>query len=162
MSERDWRIELPGYGVLEARHDGSGLCFTGERGGERVLGAHPLLEGEGSLVWAIGPSRRTALFGYTRDDRLHHFDVGSVSLTPVPLVERLRRVEELSIVVTDALYLAITENGIVAIEDGGRERWRIAETTYGWRFVGAQDDTLWLTDADGNLIGIDPADGDEV
>jgi len=147
-----------------------GLGFRSVNAAEEHLRA---LQRKGVIELVPGTSRGIRLKDFLREqlglpligrvaaEALYHFDPQRVSLTPVPLVERLRRVEELGIVAVDSLFLAITENGILAVDEAGRELWRISETTYGWRFVGSQDGALWLTDVGGDLIGIDPATGEE-
>lgn len=160
------RIELPDVGRLEIR-DGDAvaaeLVFLPLEGPPRSLGAHPLLRREdGPLAFAVAESGDRILAGRRRAEALHWFDASHGRLRIVPTAERLRGSEELCIEAAGDLFVALTENGVLGVDAEGRERWRIARVSYGWRFVGRSGARVFLTDADGNLLAFDAESGEEI
>jgi hypothetical protein len=79
----------------------------------------------------------------------------------VPLGERLCGSETLALHFVDDVFVALFENGVIAIEPCGRERWRIGQVTYGWRLLSSDEGVLWLADAHDNVLAIDRATGEE-
>lgn len=160
-TDADWEIALPGHGVLQAWRDDAQLAFVSAAGRCTTFGDHPLLHVAKPPVHARHVARGSVLVGHIRCDRLYYFDAVRVALGPIVMVERIPLSEELRIVCAGSLFLALTENGVLAIDLAGRERWRIDQITHGWRFVGAENGHLYLADTNDNLLTFDPATGEE-
>jgi hypothetical protein len=110
---------------------------------------------------ATAPDGRHVLSGALDADHLELIDIEAGDTRHVPLGERLFGSETLALHCTQGLFVALTENGVVAVEPSGRERWRISETTYGWRLVASDVGLLWIADVHGNVFAIDAVSGEE-
>jgi len=163
-AKTDQRIELGGHGCLEVRSAAGDVVFVSGGGEELRFEAHPLASSEpggGTLRFAIGGTGDRVLLGLHKGRVLHLFDVRERRFSLIPTGERLPRAEEMELVAAGDLFIVVTEKGISALSGDGNERWRIDQTTYGWRFVGEEDGRVWLSDAGGNLIGFDRVTGAE-
>ena len=60
------------------------------------------------------------------------------------------------------LFVVLTENGVLAIEPCGRERWRIERVSYAWHFALYEGGSVFLTDAAGNVLAFDAMSGEEI
>lgn len=114
-----------------------------------------------AVLQVSAPDGQIVLTGARDADELHLLDVAGRRMRFVPLGERLGGSETLSLHFVEGLFIALTENGIVAIEPDGRERWRIDGTTYGWRLLSFDEGVLWLSDLPGNIFPVDPWTGEE-
>ncbi len=162
MSEPCELIALPSRGRLELLADEGEVVFITQTGQVHRYHEHPLLREPGRLCWVLNSRVDAVLVGRRRSDRLHLFDLERCAFKAIPIGERLPRVEQLELVAVGSLFLALMESGIIALDRGGCELWRIAQTTYDWCFVGDAEGRLWFTDANGNLLAFDPATGGEV
>jgi hypothetical protein len=163
--QADQRIELANGAALELRFSEAEVVLVSAAGEQRRQAGHPLLgesrDGAGAPRTLLLEGRAAGLIGYLDADRIHFFDAEAGTLHAIPTVDRLPGTRELRLVATPTLMLVMTENGVVAIDHDGSERWRIDQVTYRWRFVGESEGVLWLSDTNDNLIGIDPATGEE-
>jgi len=155
------RVELPGRGRLELRVDERRLLFVPKRGEPRGFDAAPICDEPGGLARAVASDGRSALLGRHRSDHLYVFDAEAPALRPVPGFERLRGSEELRLHAIAGGYLVVCENGVAALDEFGRTRWRMDAVTFGWRLLAEADGVLWLSDASGNVLGIDATTGRE-
>ncbi|MBW2229324.1 MAG: hypothetical protein JRG92_06495 [Deltaproteobacteria bacterium] len=112
-------------------------------------------------IQAIATDGRYVLSGLRDGDHLELVDVEAERTRHVPLCERILGSETLALHFTSGLFVALTENGVVAVEPCGRERWRISEITFGWRLLASDADALWLADVHDNVFAIDPESGEE-
>lgn len=181
MTNRGETIELPGGGRVELRRAGASpvegpgkepddglnvrpnetLVVSLPGVPERHFARHPLLVDKGPLRWAVHPRGDRVLLARVRGDRLHLLRLPEATLEPIALGERLPNVEQLDLVTSGELFVAISESGVYALDAEGRERWRIPGTTYDWRYVGDEDGDVWLSDTNGNLLGFDAQSGRE-
>lgn len=160
------RIELPEHGCLELHAESpaaAALVFVALDGEIRRLEGSSLLRGEdGPLAFALGAAGHTVLLGRRRSDRLYLFDAAAGRLQPVALGERILGSEELRIAAAGDLFVVLTENGVLAIEPCGRERWRIERVSYAWHFALYEGGSVFLTDAAGNVLAFDAMSGEEI
>jgi hypothetical protein len=146
---------------LDRKHEA--LVLSDPRVGERrTHGRHPLLEAAGPIVHATLPGGEISLIARARGRDLFRVDAALRCETLPIELERIPRSECIALFAVDALFLVVTENGVLALDPDGRERWRIDETTAGWGFVGETDAALYFSDANGNLIPVDARTGAEV
>ena len=171
MAENEERIEIPGHGRLEIRNGNGEVVYRPDGGLAEQFVGHPLLTESGALRWATTPHEGRALVGRVQSELLHFFDAKQRRFRPVAVGERLARVEQLAIAHAGDLFIAVTESCVIAInaidagrragDEGGRERWRINQTTYDWSYVGRDEETVFFSDAGGNLLAFDPDSGRE-
>lgn len=168
MAQQEGRIEIPDHGSLEIRPATGEVVYCAEAGRDAHFAGHALLTEPGALRWATTPHEGRALIGRVRSEFLHLFDAKRSRFRALVTGERLARVEQLTIVHCGDLFIAVTENGIIAIDAGGRsddqdgrERWRINKITYNWSYVGRDEATLFFADANENLLAFDPDSGRE-
>jgi hypothetical protein len=101
------------------------------------------------------------LIGWVEGDLLHHVALVPPCHTPIELMERLSGSSQLQLHAFGDRFIAITENGLLVLDGSGRECWRLDRVTYDWDWVGLVQGQIWLSDAHGNLLGFDPATGQE-
>jgi len=161
MTRRIERLELAGGGWIELRENDEGVVAGLEGAAESYFDARELIADAGRLRGALHPQGDRVLLGRVRSDQLFLLRLPGAELVPIALPGRLAGAWQLAIATSGDLFLALTESGVYAIEVEGRERWRIAGTTYDWRYVGDQDGDVWLSDTSGNLLGFDAQSGEE-
>ncbi len=156
------RIEFYGLGELSIDLGKGELLFIAANGDRVSFADHPLLGEVGELRWTVGAGGSAVLLGRHKSDRLHFLDARTLQQRSVSLGERLPRVEELTLHSTRDQYIALSESGIYVVDQDGSECWRVARTTYGWRFVGESEESLFFSDVMDNLLEFDAATGREV
>ncbi len=154
-------IEIGALGRLELCVEMQCLGYRAQSGEVAEYPGHALLRETGGLRWATSGRRGQALLGRVEGEELHQFDARTRAFRAIPIGERLRRAEQLQIVESGDLFLALSENGILAIDERGEELWRIGQVTYDWSYVGRDESGLSLCDAHGNLLVFDPQTGRE-
>ena len=154
-------VEFAGHGRLLIRVDPPELVFLALDGARRSFPQHPLLAQSGALRWVRNERRLQALLGRTKGESLHLFDARTRRFRSLPLRERFPGVAQLELWQSADLFLARTENGLLAVDGEARELWCIERITYDWRFVSHSSGSLWFADSSGNLLGFDPATGHE-
>ena len=161
MKAGEERIDFPQLGELTIRRDPAQVVFQAVSGEGRRFSEHPILRESGVLRFAVEGRGACALLGRREGHSLHLFDARRQSFSRVALRERLPGVTQLEIVASRDLFLARSENQLIAVETDGRERWCVECITYDWRFVSHSDDSVWFADSEGNLLGFDSASGQE-
>ncbi len=120
----------------------------------RRLGA-AALSGDGALHAAVSQSGESALLARRCAPQLTLVHAPSASTRLVILGDRLPRVEQLELAAVRDAFVVVFENGLVVLGERGEERWRLEQITYGWRLVDEQEGQLFVSDANGNLLGFD-------
>ena len=147
---------------IELRGDEDAILLVDADLPVRRLVDHPLLDRAGPIVHASLDSGDVSLLGRARGRRLFLVDA-NLQCQEVDLgLERLRHSEHTALHAVRALFVVMTENGVLGLDRAGEERWRIEGTTAGWEFVGIADEALYFSDARQNLIAVDPRTGSEV
>ena len=154
-------VTVPSRGWLEIRTDERKIVFERTSHDSLHFKNHSIFNDPGSLTYAAAADGRSVLLGRHASHRLHFFNVGLLQFETVQGFERLPRAESTVLHAIGAEYLAITENGLTLIGSAGQILWRSIEVTMGWQFLVALDETLWLKDGHGNILGLDRASGKE-
>lgn len=106
-------------------------------------------------------SGASALVALVRHDALFLVAAGRRGCLRVALGERIAHSEQLGLFAAGPGFVVLYEHGLVALDEAGRERWRIDRVTFDWRLVDEHDGALWLSDTHGNLLGFDAETGIE-
>jgi len=160
-AEPPWRLELAG-GVSIALTPEDVLRV--ERPGEPD--EHVELGGPGDarlhITVRVATDGRSALLARVEGDRLLFVAAATPAVRWLELVERLAHATQLHIEPVARAFVVISENGLLCIDaENGQERWRLDRVTFDWTFVAEREGAVWLSDAEGNLLGFDLTSGDE-
>jgi len=106
-------------------------------------------------------SGASALVGLARFDAAIFVPARDLGCRRVDLGPRLAGSEAMQITPISFGFVVVLECGVLCIDDGGRECWRLDRVTVGWRFVAERDAAIWLEDHEGELVGFEAATGFE-